>query len=76
MPTNLKNKLCPICREPIDPDADNLEPYMDQDRVFKHTNCHNKNCPFCTRMFMEKDKTKEVGDKDHRIFACLECENP
>ena len=25
---------------------------------------------------MEEDNLQSVGDKDHRIFACLECENP
>ena len=36
----------------------------------------NKFCPYCSKVIMEEDNLQSVGDKDHRIFACLECENP
>ena len=31
-------------------------------------------CPYCGKMITDNDDLISVGDKDHRIFACVECE--
>ena len=35
----------------------------------------NDFCPYCSKMITDTDDLISVGDKDHRIFACVECEN-
>ena len=36
----------------------------------------NEFCPYCGKMITDNDNLISVGDEKHRIFACLECENP